>query len=68
MVSKGGSAVTLTPLKADDYSQVTLNAPNSLEVLFRQNGDQSVVKEMTTGGRTVVTMSAPVGPRNWNVS
>jgi LPS export ABC transporter protein LptC len=61
MMSKGSSAVTMTPLKPEDYSQVAMSAPNSLEVLFRQNGDQSVVKEMTTGGRTVVTMTAPNG-------
>ncbi len=59
MTSKGNSAVTMTPLKPEDYSAVTLNAPTSLEVFFNQNGGQSVVKEMTTGGRTVVTMSAP---------
>ncbi len=61
MTAKGSSAVTLTPLKPEDYSAVTLNAPNFIEVLFRQNGDQSVVKEMSTGGRTIVTMSAPNG-------
>jgi LPS export ABC transporter protein LptC len=61
MVSKGNSAVVMTPLKPEDYSQVTMSAPNAMDVLFRQSGDQSVVKEMTTNGRTVVTMSAPHG-------
>lgn len=61
MTSKGSSAVTMTPLKPEDYSAVTLNAPSSLEILFHQYGDESVVKEMSTGGRTVVTMSAPNG-------
>jgi lipopolysaccharide export system protein LptA len=49
----------MTPLKAEDYSLVTLSAPNSMEVFFRQNGDQSVVNQMVTNGRTIVTMSAP---------
>lgn len=61
ITAKGNSAATMTPVKPEDYSEVTLSAPNSIEVLFRQNGDQSVVKEMTTGGRTTVTMSAPNG-------
>jgi LPS export ABC transporter protein LptC len=61
MTSKGNSTVTMTPVKQEEYSQVTMSAPISMEVLFRQNGDQSVIKETTTSGRTVVTMSAPNG-------
>lgn len=61
MTSKGNSTVTMTPIKPEDYSQVAINAPSSLVVLFQQSGTESVVKEMTTGGRTSITMSAPNG-------
>lgn len=49
--------ITARTLEGDSDTQVT--GSSSLEVLFQAVGDSSLLKQMTTGGRSVITMSAP---------
>jgi lipopolysaccharide export system protein LptA len=68
LTSQGASAATMAARQPKEYSTVSLFAPNSLEVFFRQDAGRSVVQEMRTGGRTTVTMTAPEngGPKAAN--
>ncbi len=43
----------------DADAEVRLTAPSSLHVTFLAVGEQSLLKEMETGGRSVVTLAAP---------
>ncbi|HEX9917517.1 MAG TPA: LPS export ABC transporter periplasmic protein LptC, partial [Pyrinomonadaceae bacterium] len=49
--------VRVRTLDAD--AEMQLNAPTSLQVLFAAAGEQSLLKEMQTGGRSVITLAAP---------
>ena len=49
-------------LNAD--SELKLAGSSSLEVLFQAVGDSSLLKQMTAGGRSVITMSAPKSKAN----
>lgn len=49
-------------LNAD--SDVQLNGANTLDMSFQAVGDQSLLKEMRTEGRSVATMSAPKSKAN----
>src|SRR5919205_1582063 len=40
-------------------SDVQISGSSSLEVLFQANNDNSLLKQMNAGGRSVITMSAP---------
>ena len=57
--TEGNTNVSLTANNSADYSNVNMIAPNWTEVLFVPQTDKSLLKQMTTGGRTTVTMSAP---------
>ena len=43
----------------DADAEMQLNAPASLRVLFAASGEQSLLKEMQAGGRSVITLAAP---------
>ncbi|HZG52312.1 MAG TPA: LPS export ABC transporter periplasmic protein LptC [Pyrinomonadaceae bacterium] len=43
----------------DADAEMQLNAPASLHVLFAAAGEQSLLKEMQAGGRSVITLAAP---------
>jgi lipopolysaccharide export system protein LptA len=43
----------------DADAEMQLAAPNSLHVLFAASGEQSLLKEMRAGGRSVITLAAP---------
>ncbi|HEX8128218.1 MAG TPA: LptA/OstA family protein [Pyrinomonadaceae bacterium] len=43
----------------DADAEMQLDAPNSLHVLFAASGEQSLLKEMQAGGRSVITLAAP---------
>jgi len=43
----------------DADSEVQLSAPIDLKVFFTAQGEQSLLREMHTGGRSVITMAAP---------
>jgi lipopolysaccharide export system protein LptA len=43
----------------DADSEMQLAAPNSLHVLFAASGEQSLLREMQAGGRSVITLAAP---------
>jgi lipopolysaccharide export system protein LptA len=45
-------------------SDVEVTASNSLEATFQASGDSSLLKQMVTGGRSVITMSAPKSKAN----
>jgi lipopolysaccharide export system protein LptA len=45
-------------------SDVQISGSNSLEVLFQANNDNSLLKQMNAGGRSVITMSAPKSKAN----
>jgi lipopolysaccharide transport protein LptA len=49
----------ITARTLDGESGVQVTGSNSLEVLFQAAGNDSLLKQMTTGGRSVITMSAP---------
>ncbi len=53
----GASSANLIPAKADEYSKVTLSAPNAIRLNF-QTG---LLNQMQTEGRTTVAMFAPTG-------
>jgi LPS export ABC transporter protein LptC/lipopolysaccharide transport protein LptA len=45
-------------------SDVQISGSNSLEVTFQANKDDSLLKQMNAGGRSVITMSAPKSKAN----
>jgi lipopolysaccharide export system protein LptA len=48
----------------DGESDVQLTGSNSLEVNFQPQGDNSLLKQMVAGGRSVITMGAPKSKAN----
>lgn len=55
--SKGASNVVLVPAQANnDYTRVSLSAPNAIRVNFFSNG---LLQQMQTDGRTTIVMNAP---------
>jgi lipopolysaccharide export system protein LptA len=54
--------VTARTLEGD--SDVQISGSNSLEVMFQANKDDSLLKQMNAGGRSVITMSAPKSKAN----
>ena len=53
----GAANAVLIPAQANDYSKVTLSAPNAVKVSF-QTG---LLSQMQTDGRTTISMNAPSG-------
>ena len=51
----GAANAVLIPAQANDYSKVTLSAPNAVKVSF-QTG---LLSQMQTDGRTTISMNAP---------
>jgi LPS export ABC transporter protein LptC/lipopolysaccharide transport protein LptA len=51
----GAANVTMIPAQAQDYSKVTMFAPNAIRLAFANN----VLNQMQTDGRTAIVMSAP---------
>jgi LPS export ABC transporter protein LptC/lipopolysaccharide transport protein LptA len=43
----------------DADAEMQLSAPSNLQVIFAASGDQSLLKEMQAGGRSVITLAAP---------
>lgn len=60
-VAKGSSTVTMTPLKAAEYSKITLTAPNAIELAFKPKG---IVSTLKTDGRTTLNFTAPNNSAN----
>jgi LPS export ABC transporter protein LptC len=58
----GARDIRAQTLNAD--SDVQLNGANTLDMSFQAVGDQSLLKEMRTEGRSVATMSAPKSRAN----
>ena len=56
------SDVAARTLEGD--SDVQVSGSNSLEVTFQAQGDNSLLKQMVAGGRSVITMSAPKSKAN----
>ncbi len=54
----GASNANLIPAKADEYTKVSLSAPNAIKLIFNGAG---LLQEMQTEGRTNVAMIAPNG-------
>src|SRR6185369_16357001 len=54
--------VTARTLEGD--SDVQISGSNSIEVMFQASKDESLLKQMKTAGRSVVTMSAPKSKAN----
>jgi len=52
----GNSNAVLTPAQANEYSKVTLSAPNAIHLSFRGEG---LLEQMNTEGRTTIQMNAP---------
>jgi LPS export ABC transporter protein LptC len=48
----------------DADAEMQLAAPNSLHVLFAASGEQSLLREMQAGGRSVITLAAPKSRAN----
>jgi LPS export ABC transporter protein LptC len=58
----GSRDIRAQTLNAD--SDIQLNGANVLDINFQAQGDQSVLKEMRTEGRSIATMSAPKSRAN----
>ncbi|HNQ13978.1 MAG TPA: LPS export ABC transporter periplasmic protein LptC [Pyrinomonadaceae bacterium] len=54
----GNSRAILVPAKTDEYSKVTMAAPRAIRLAFREAG---ILQQMTTDGRTTITINAPPG-------
>ncbi|MBA4124252.1 MAG: LPS export ABC transporter periplasmic protein LptC [Acidobacteria bacterium] len=54
----GASNAVLIPAKSDEYTKVTLSAPNAIKLNFNGAG---LLEQMQTEGRTTVAMTAPTG-------
>ncbi len=52
----GASQAILTPALANDYSKISLAAPNAIRLNFRANG---ILDQMQTDGRTTLSLNAP---------
>jgi LPS export ABC transporter protein LptC len=52
----GNSNAILTPVQSNEYSKVTLSAPNAIHLNFRGEG---LLEQMQTEGRTTIQMNAP---------
>lgn len=52
----GNANTVLIPAQAQEYSKVTLAAPNAIHVTFRGEG---LLEQMNTEGRTTILMNAP---------
>jgi LPS export ABC transporter protein LptC len=52
----GASNAVLIPAKSDEYTKVTLSAPNAIKLNFNVVG---LLEQMQTEGRTTVAMTAP---------
>lgn len=52
----GDSNAVLTPAQTNEYSKVTLSAPNAIHLNFRGEG---LLEQMNTEGRTTIQMNAP---------
>ena len=59
MRTEGDTNVSINALQNADYSQIQMFSPNFTEVFFTIGQDRSVLKQMQTGGRTTLVMSAP---------
>lgn len=57
----GSSRAVVVPARAGEYSKVTLSAPRAIRLAFR---DAGVLEQMTTDGRTTITINAPQGAPN----
>ncbi len=57
----GNSRANFVPSKPDEYTKVTLAAPNAIRLSFSGAG---LLQEMQTDGRTTVSMFAPTGKSN----
>jgi LPS export ABC transporter protein LptC len=52
----GNSNAVLIPAKAEEYSKVTLSAPNAIRLNFKGEG---LLEQMLTEGRTTIALDAP---------
>ena len=52
----GSGQAILTPAQANDYTKISLAAPNAIRVNFRANG---LLEQMQTDGRTTLLLNAP---------
>ena len=52
----GNGNAVLTPAQANEYSKVTLTAPNAIHLTFRGEG---LLEQMNTEGRTTIQLNAP---------
>ncbi|MBC7798618.1 MAG: LPS export ABC transporter periplasmic protein LptC [Pyrinomonadaceae bacterium] len=60
----GQTNAQIVALNSADYSNIILNAPTGTETAFDVQNNQSVLRQMQTGGRTTVSMSAPQSQSN----
>jgi lipopolysaccharide export system protein LptA len=52
----GAGQAILTPTQANDYTKISLAAPNAIRLNFRANG---LLEQMQTDGRTTLLLNAP---------
>lgn len=51
--------VSIVPVQQQEYTKVTMAAPNSIQLVFTPKPNESVLSQMFTDGRTTINMSAP---------
>lgn len=54
--SAGASNVNLIPAQPEDYTKISLSAPNAIRLNFQASG---LLREMQTDGRTTIQLNAP---------
>ncbi len=58
-LQRAAARQNITSRTLDGESDMQLSGANALEVLFQAQDQRSLLKEMTTQGRSIVTLSAP---------
>jgi LPS export ABC transporter protein LptC len=58
-LQRAAARQNITSRTLDGESDMELNGATAMEVLFQEQDQRSVLKEMSTQGRSVVTLSAP---------
>lgn len=60
----GASNVAITPAQSQSYSKATIYAPQAIRLEFRASGNEGVLSQMHTEGRTAIVMNAAQGNQN----
>lgn len=60
-IARGNSTVSILPTQVEGYTKAGFFTPGTIQLLFRAAGQESVLSQVLTDGRTTITMNAPAG-------